>query len=78
MVYQTSELNVAAYLRLRGFALKKLDPRRDNPRRFVFVFDDPDSTALGVAKEFFNTPFAEYDNHVRTLKKQSYIATVGD
>jgi hypothetical protein len=64
--YVTTDLSLAAFLRLRG--LKLLSASKHSTGRFEFVFDD-DGTADSLSIDFANSEFAAYDANLRSLKK---------
>ena len=64
--YTTSDLGIAAYLKLKGVRL--LECKRVDTGRFHFVFEDPDGCQL-LALEFLESDFCKYDNITRNLKK---------
>lgn len=63
---QTTDIALAAYLRLKGYTLKGIVPKEDNT--FVFVFEDDDGIEKRVI-EFVNSDFARFDAALRSLKK---------
>ena len=66
--YSTSDIALAAYLKLRGLILIECD-RGD---KFNFVFDDPEGIAESLALEFANSDMRRYDDEMRSLKKVIY------
>jgi len=64
--YTTSDLGIAAYLKLKGIRL--LECKRADTGRFHFAFEDPDKCQL-LALEFLESDFCKYDNITRNLKK---------
>jgi hypothetical protein len=66
--YTTSDIALAAYLKLKGLRLTECG-RGD---KFNFVFEDPDSQAESLAIEFVNSDMRKYDDEVRSLKKIIY------
>ncbi len=64
--YVTSDLGIAAYLKLKGVRL--LECKRVDSGRFHFVFEDPDKCQQ-LALEFLESDFCKYDNITRNLKK---------
>lgn len=65
--YITSDLALAAFLKLRG---RKLVAAGKGPGgKFKFEFNDSDSTCATLALEFVNSEFSAYDAQVRALKK---------
>lgn len=65
LVYETSDIALAAYLKLRGLVLLKCS--RD--KKFSFVFKDPEQRASNLAIEFVNSDMRRYDDEIRSLKK---------
>lgn len=55
--YRTSDIALAAYLKLKG--LKLVQCGRDG--KFQFVFEDPESQAEDLALEFVNSDIRKYD-----------------
>jgi hypothetical protein len=66
--YSTSDIALAAYLKLRGLILIECD-RGD---KFNFVFEDPKGIAESLALEFVNSDMRRYDDEMRSLKKVIY------
>ena len=66
--YTTSDIALAAYLKLQGLRLVECG-RAD---KFNFVFDDPDDRAEQLAIEFINSDMRKYDDEMRSLKKIIY------
>ena len=64
--YATSDLSLAAFLKLRG--LKLLSASKLATGRFEFIFND-DGTADALSIDFANSEFAAYDANLRALKK---------
>jgi hypothetical protein len=69
--YKTSDLALAAFLKMRG--RKLLSACKLPGGRFEFNFDD-DGTCSVLAMEFVNGEFSAYDAQVRALKKALYGA----
>lgn len=67
--YSTSDIALAAYLKLSG--LRLVECGRDGPK-FRFVFEDPDGEGEALALEFVNSDFRRYDDEIRSLKKILY------
>lgn len=69
--YSTSDLALAAFLKMRG---RKLITANKFPNgRFLFEFDD-DGTCATLALDFINGEFSAYDAQVRAIKKAIYGA----
>lgn len=66
--YITSDIALAAYLKLRGLILVECS-RED---KFNFVFEDPDNEAESLALDFVNSDMRRYDDEMRSLKKIIY------
>jgi len=66
--YKTSDIALAAYLKLKG--LKLVQCSRDG--KFQFVFEDPENQAEDLALEFVNSDIRKYDDEIRSLKKVIY------
>ncbi len=69
--YSTSDLALAAFLKMKG--RKLLIANRAHGGRFNFDFED-DGTCASLALEFVNGEFSMYDSQVRALKKALYGA----
>ena len=67
--YSTSDIALAAYLKLKGLKLIKCE-RLEN--KFLFVFEDVDSQAEFYSLEFINSDIRKYDDEMRSLKKVLY------
>lgn len=67
--YRTSDLALAAFLKMRG--RKLLSAGKLPGGKFEFVFED-DGTCGSLALEFVNGEFSAYDAQVRALKKALY------
>lgn len=65
LIYETSDIALAAYLKLRGLVLIKCE--RD--KKFSFLFEDPEEQAEALAIEFVNSDMRRYDDEIRSLKK---------
>lgn len=67
--YTTSDLAIAAFLSTRGHRVVsagKVDSH------FTFVLEDPAGSAEQTSLEFFGSEAAQFDQHVRTLKRFLY------
>jgi hypothetical protein len=67
--YRTSDLALAAFLKMRG--RKLLSACKLPGGRFEFHFED-DGSCSSLALEFVNGEFSAYDAQVRALKKALY------
>jgi len=70
--YSTSDLALAAFMKLRGRRL--ISAGKMPAGKFRFEFDDSDGACASLALEFVNGEFSAYDAHVRALKKALYGA----
>ena len=66
--YATSDIALAAYLKLKGLILIEYN-RND---KFNFVFEDPEELAESLAMNFVNSEIRKYDDEIRSLKKIIY------
>lgn len=66
--YLTSDIALAAYLKLKG--LKLIECSREE--KFIFIFEDPENRARNLALEFANSEIRRYDDEMRSLKKVIY------
>jgi len=66
--YTTSDIALAAYLKLQG--LRLIECGRGD--KFNFVFEDPGNKAEMLAIEFINSDMRKYDDEMRSLKKIIY------
>jgi len=67
--YTTSDIALAAYLKLKGSRL--VDCGKDG-QKFSFIFDDPNNICEDLALEFANSDCRRYDDEMRSLKKVLY------
>ena len=65
--FTTSDIGIAAYLRLKGVKLLKC--KRLDSGKFYFEFEDKDSSCQSMSLEFLESDFCKFDNIVRNLKK---------
>jgi hypothetical protein len=68
--YTTSDLALAAFLKMRG--KKLVSAGKSKAGRFMFEFDDEGGACGPLALEFVNGEFSAYDAQVRALKKALY------
>ena len=68
--YSTPDLSFAAFLLMKGIKLTRAEKLSSG--KFNFTFSDPNQRCQSLALEFLNSEFAEYDNHVRNLKRMIY------
>lgn len=67
-IYRTSDIALAAYLKLKGLRLVTCS----REAKFNFVFEDPDNMADQLAIDFINSDMRKYDDEMRSLKKIIY------
>ena len=65
--FTTSDIGIAAYLRLKGVKLLKC--MRLDSGKFYFEFEDSNSSCQSMSLEFLESDFCKFDNIVRNLKK---------
>lgn len=70
--YQTTDIAIAAYLKIKGFRLIDAGLRKGQKGAHFYSFNDPDGQAHAMAVEFANSPEATYDAAHRALKKLVY------
>lgn len=70
MTYTTSELALAAYLRMRGVRL--ISAGKSPTGKFEFVFDDKIGMCAEHFVDFLNGEFSMYDAQLKSLKKMIY------
>lgn len=70
MTYTTSELALAAYLRMRGVRL--ISAGKAPTGKFEFIFDDKNAECSGHFVDFLNGEFSMFDNQLKSLKKMIY------
>ena len=69
--YRTEDLAFAAFLRVRGYALsrvEKLNPAERNSKR-IFFFDVPKEKLQELKLEFVNSDILRFYNQLLGLKK---------
>lgn len=71
-IYETTDLAVAAWLRVHGLRLIKAGFRNGKRGAHFYCFEDPDQLAPDLVVEFANSPEAKFDQTVRALKKLVY------
>ncbi len=69
-IYSTSDLPIAAWLKIKGLKLVKAE--KNTRGHFVFEFDDPNAIAHKLSIDFVNSECAKFDNEIRNLKKLLY------
>ena len=70
VVFQTSDLALAAYMITKG--LKLLKATRLKNGRYHFEIEDPDDKSDSLKLEFINSEFMTFDNNLKMLKKMMY------
>ena len=68
--YSTSDLALAAFLKMRGKRLVSAGKSRTG--KFMFEFEDEGGSCGALSLEFVNGEFSAYDSQVRALKKALY------
>ncbi|NPV54517.1 MAG: hypothetical protein HPY71_13545 [Firmicutes bacterium] len=68
--YGTTDLALAAYLKMRGLQLLRTE--KDDFERTVFVFDDKLDVVEVLRVEFSNSECCKFDAELRHLKKLIY------
>ena len=71
MTYTTSELALAAYLRMRSVRL--ISASKTSTGKFEFVFDDKQNECSGHFVDFLNGEFSVFDAQLKALKKMIYV-----
>ena len=71
MTYTTSELALAAYLRMRSVRL--ISASKTSTGKFEFVFDDKKNECSGHFVDFLNGEFSVFDAQLKALKKMIYV-----
>jgi hypothetical protein len=66
--YKTSDIALAAYLKLKGLRLIKCG----KDKKFEFIFEDGEGIAEELAMEFASSDIRKYDDEIRSLKKIIY------
>jgi len=69
--YRTDDLALAAFLRVKGFQLsrvEKIQPNRTDSKR-AFYFELPDERLQALKLEFVNSDILRFYNHILGLKK---------
>jgi len=67
--YITSDIALAAYLKLQGLRLTECSRQEG---KFHFVFEDLNNNAERLALDFVNSDMRRYDDEMRSLKKIIY------
>jgi len=70
IVFQTSDLALAAYMITKGLKLVKAE--RLKTGRYHFEVEDPSDIAEKLKLEFINSEFIKFDNNLKMLKKMMY------
>lgn len=70
--FHTTDIALAAWLKMRsndeGITVLFKDAVQKAGKKFVFIFDDPDNQARGLAVGFVNSDCHRYDSEMRALK----------
>jgi len=69
--YRTDDLALAAFLRVKGFQLsrvEKIQPNRTDSKR-AFYFEVSDEQLQALKLEFVNSDILRFYNHILNLKK---------
>ena len=69
--YRTDDLALAAFLRVKGFQLsrvEKIQPNRTDSKR-AFYFEVSDEQLQALKLEFVNSDILRFYNHILGLKK---------
>jgi hypothetical protein len=70
MIFETSDLSLAAFLVMKGLELKTA--QKLNNGKFLFIINDSNSEAKKLALEYINSDFCKFDNNIRSIKKIIY------
>jgi hypothetical protein len=70
VTYTTSELPLAAYLKMKG--VKLISASRVLSGKFEFIFDDTQGHCQQHFVDFINGEFSTFDAQVKSLKKMIY------
>jgi len=70
IIFQTSDLALAAYMITKGLKLVKAE--RLKTGRYHFEVEDPSDVAEKLKLEFINSEFIKFDNNLKMLKKMMY------
>ena len=68
--YSTSDLALAAFLKMRG--QKLVSAGKSGTGKFMFEFENEGGSCQTLSLEFVNGEFSAYDAQVRALKKALY------
>ena len=71
MTYTTSELALAAYLRMRSVRL--ISASKTSTGKIEFVFDDKKNECSGHFVDFLNGEFSVFDAQLKALNKMIYV-----
>jgi hypothetical protein len=70
VTYTTSELALAAFLKMRGVRL--ISAGKTQTGKFEFVFDNKKGDCESYFVEFLNGEFSVFDAQLKSLKKMIY------
>ena len=71
MNYITSEISLAAYLRMKG--VKLASASKSQSGKFEFIFDDKNIECANHFIDFLNGEFSVFDAQLKALKKMIYV-----
>lgn len=66
----TSDLSLAAFLKMNNITLLKCSKTQNG--KFEFIFEDSDERSQKLSIDYLNSDFCKFDNQIRTLKKLLY------
>jgi hypothetical protein len=67
--YETSDIAISAYLVMRGI---NLIAATKVGNKFKFTFENPDSIAENMEREYLSSDFPRYDASMRQVKRRLY------
>ena len=67
--YETSDIAISAYLVMRGINLVAATKVGN---KFKFTFENPDSIAENMEREYLSSDFPRYDASMRQVKRRLY------
>lgn len=67
--YETSDIAISAYLVMRGINLIAATKAGN---KFKFTFENPDSIAENMEREYLSSDFPRYDASMRQVKRRLY------
>ncbi|MGE5528066.1 MAG: DUF5659 domain-containing protein [Patescibacteria group bacterium] len=66
-LFSTTDLGLAAFLKLRGLILSRVD--RSTPHAVTFEFDDELDVCEQLRMEYVNSDFYKFNGELRGMKK---------